>query len=407
MKTKFIYLIILVVIGGGVYVGLKSFRPSHEGHEHGTAEHKKALYFCPMHPNITSDKPGRCPICGMDLQKADDTESEKMPTVSSEEKPKKEKKLLFYRHPMNPKVTSPTPAKDEMGMDYIAVYEEDVTEGGSSDVAGRASFPLSKEKQKLIGVTSTQAVLRELSTDVRASGKVAFDPDLFTAIEEYRQALQSKDQMGKSMFKDLREDAQQLVTSSETKLKLLGLTDSQIQALADKKTDPMSLLLPKGKVWIYAEVFEYEMSGLKQGQELQAEAPALPGKTFTGTISSISPILNTPTRTFRVRGEVPDPEGVLRPDTFVNVKIKMEFGKRLAVPLDSVLHSGDNSFVFVVKDQGVFEPRMVKVGVKTQEYYEILSGVSEGETVVTGANFLVDSESRLRNALKNIQGGRP
>ena len=357
MKTKFIYVMVLVLAGAGAYVGIKSFSRRPQGHEHASTQSKKELYFCPMHPKITSDKPGNCPICGMTLQKADETEEKAAPTKETEK----------------------------------------------SDVPGRASFPLSKEKQQMIGVTSTQALLRELSYEIRASGKAAFDPDLFTAIEEYHQALQARDQMGKSMFQDLQEDAAQLVASSEIKLKLMGLTESQIQSLADKKTDPMSLLLPKGKVWIYAEVFEYEISGLKQGQTLEAEAPALPGKVFAGTISSISPILNVPTRTFRIRGEVPDPEGDLRPDTFVNVKIKIEFGKRLAVPLDSVLHSGDQNFIFVVKEQGIFEPRMVIVGVKTQEYREILSGLSEGATVVTGANFLIDSESRLRNALKNIQ----
>ncbi len=353
----FFRFLILVLIVGGVYVGAK-FVTQTQDQSSVTSHDKKALYFCPMHPSVTSDHPGRCPICGMDLQKADGGE----PVTSKENK------------------------KSE-----------------TSDVSGRASFPLSKERQQLIGVTSTQATLQELSYEVRASGKVAFDPDLFTAIEEYRQALQSRKQMEKSMFKDLKEEADQMVMSSKTKLKLMGLADTQLNALADKHTNPMNLLLPKGTVWIYAEVFEYEISGLKQGQALEAQAPSLPGKTFTGIVSSISPVLNTNTRTFRVRGEVPDPEEVLRPDTFVNVRIKIEFGKRLAVPLDSVLHSGDQNFVFVVKEQGIFEPRMVKVGVKTQEYYEILSGLSEGETVVTAANFLIDSESRLRNALKNIQ----
>ena len=309
-----------------------------------------------MHPNITSDRPGNCPICGMNLQKAEEGE-----------KPVEKK------------------------------------EGEEGAVPGRSSFILSEERQQLIGVTTTQAELRELSREVRASGKVAFDPDLFTAIEEYRQAIQSQAQMSKSMFKDLREEAQQLVKSSETKLKLMGLNDEQIHAVAKKDADAMNLLLPKGMVWIYAEVFEYEVSGLKQGQGIEAHAPSIPGKIFLGTVSSISPILNTPTRTFRVRAEVPDPENVLRPDTFVNVKIKIEFGKRLTVPLDSVLHSGDQNFVFVVKEKGIFEPRMVQIGVKSQEYFEILSGISEGETVVTAANFLIDSESRLRNALKNIQ----
>ena len=348
MRKKLIYFLILVVMGGGLVVGIKSLKQ--KGHNHAAQEKKQALYFCPMHPHITSEKPGRCPICGMDLQKSEEE-------------------------------TSPSPTQD---------------------VSERSSFKLTPERQKLIGVASTKVIEKELSYDVRASGKVAFDPDLFTAIEEYRQALSTQEQMGESSFQDLKEDALQMIKSAQTKLELMGLTLDQIQVLADPKTDSMSLLLPKGKAWIYAEVFEYEISGIQEGQTFHVEVPALPGKMFMGTVSSISPVLNAPSRTFRVRGEVSDPEGHFRPDTFVNVKIKVEFGLRKVVPRDAVLHSGDESFVFVIQDENNFEPRKVNVGIKTKEYIEILSGVEAGDVVVTGANFLIDSESRLRSVLKNL-----
>jgi Cu(I)/Ag(I) efflux system membrane fusion protein len=333
-------------------------------HEHKKASKeiespKKALYFCPMHPSVTSDKPGRCPICHMPLEKM-----EEYPDAMPEK---------------------------------------------TQDVPGRVSFSLPKERQQLIGVTTEKVANRELSYEIRASGKVAFDPDLFTTLEEHLQALDAQKEMSKSPFKELRLQADALVSSSQTKLKLMGLSQNQIEMIGKESHDPINLLLPKGSVWIYAEVFEYEISLLKSGQALEVTAPSLPGKTFTGTISSISPIVNAPSRTFRVRGEVPNPDGILKPDTFVNVKIRIELGKRLSVPMSALLHSGDKNFVFVVKGKGKFEPRLVSVVMRAGQYYEILSGLMEEETVVTSANFLIDSEARLRSASgqEGQQEGQP
>lgn len=316
-------------------------------------EEKKDLYFCPMHPSVTSDQPGRCPICGMPLEKAENEHFQGM----------KERQI--------------------------------------SEMPGRVSFTLSKERQQLIGVTTEKVTRRELNFEIRASGKVAFDPDLFTTIEEYRQALAAQKEMAKSPFKEMREQADALISSSHTKLELMGLSQTQIQTITEVSKDPINLLLPKGSAWIYAEVFEYESSLLKSRQSLEVTAPSLPGKTFGGTISSISPIVNAPARTFRVRGEVPNPDGVLKPDTFVNVKIRVELGMRLAIPMSAVLHSGDKNFAFVVKGKGEFEPRLISIGVRTGNYYEVLSGLVEGETVVTSANFLIDSESRLRSVIQS------
>ena len=372
-------------------------KSSHHDHTSMQASTQKDVYFCSMHPHITSDKPGQCPICHMDLQKMEPVETEKKSAG---------KKILFYRHPMQPDVTSPVPSKDEMGMDYIPVYEEEANQSDTSNVSGRASFQLSHERQQLIGVTSTEVTQHELTQEIRASGKVAFDPELFTAIEEYRQSLAAHKEMSNSTYADLKEQTEALLRSTEIKLQLLGLNKKQIEMLGKVGSDSMNLLLPKGEVWIYAEVFEYEIAGLKSGQRIEVLVPSIPGKTFSGTLSSISPILNAPTRTFRVRAEVPDPDGELRPDTFVNVKIKVEYGKKLAVPLDSVIHTGDQNIVFVIKGKGIFEPRAVTVGVKTKDYYEIISGLTEGEIVATAANFLIDSESRLRSVIKELTQGK-
>jgi Cu(I)/Ag(I) efflux system membrane fusion protein len=210
--------------------------------------------------------------------------------------------------------------------------------------------------------------------------------------------------MQESPFESLQRGANDLVSSARTKLRLMGLTDAQIRRLGEGKTSPMNLILPKGKVWIYAEIFEYEISGVKEGQSVEVTSPSIPGKTFNGQLTSVSPILNSQTRTVRVRALVPDPDGSLRPDTFVNVKIKVTLGDKLTIPADSVLHSGEEDFVFVVQGEGRFEPRRVTVGTKAQDTYEILSGLSPNETVVTAANFLIDSESRLRGVLQNMKG---
>lgn len=380
-----------------VLVVVKHSSLTSQGELASTTHAHKAVYSCAMHPSITSDHPGKCPICGMDLQLVDEGSVDGNSVAS--EKPKKP---LYYRNPMRGEITSPVPAKDEMGMDYIPVYDEEEmgSEGRSNEVSGRAGFSLSNERQQLIGVTTTTVAKRTLSVDIRASGRVAFDPDLFTAVEEYRQAVLSASQMKNSSYGSLKEQSDELVAAAETKLRLLGLTESQIRRLGERKKSSTDLILPKGNVWVYAEVFEYEVAGLKVGQVMEVTAPALPGKIFFGKVSSISPILNPQTRTVRVRAMIPDPETSLRPDTFVNVKIKTNSGERLVVPNDSVLHSGEQSFVFVGKEQGRFEPRLVMTGVSTSEFTEILAGVVAGETVVTSANFLIDSESRLRAAVR-------
>lgn len=410
LNKKYLWLglvILVLALAIGVFVSKRAQQShmNHQGHAH-TKSAKAELYHCPMHPDVTSDKPGKCPICHMDLVKVDEDSDGSEAMKPSEDqaatgKETGERKLLFYRHPMQPEITSKTPDKDSMGMDYIPVYSDEIEDQaqGKGEVSGRAGFSLSPEKQQLIGVASVQVSRQKLSHEIRATGRVAFDPELFATIDEYRQALTARSQIEDSSYSGFKDQTNALVASSKTKLKLMGLTDNQIQKIGRGGSNSMNLLLPDGRVWVYAEVFEYEVGGLKPGQKIEAEAPSIPGEVFKGTVSSISPVLNAPTRTIRVRAEVPDPKRILRPDTFLNVRILSDLGEKLAIPEDSVLHTGTQAYVFVFQNQGRFDPRAVKLGAKAGNLYEVIEGLKEGERVITGANFLIDSESRLKGVL--------
>ena len=140
---------------------------------------KKDLYYCPMHPNFTSDKPGDCSICGMSLVKRETVESPATGHVQ------KERKILYYRNPMNPQVTSPVPAKDEMGMDYVPVYEEEQADQESQVF-------ISPAKQQLIGIKKQKVEIRKLAGQILTVGTVAYDPNLFVAQQEYLQTLKGE-----------------------------------------------------------------------------------------------------------------------------------------------------------------------------------------------------------------------
>jgi multidrug efflux pump subunit AcrA (membrane-fusion protein) len=356
-----------------------------------------------MHPQIVSDEPGICPICQMNLQRVDDAEADaagESPDTgeSREHGSAAARKPNFYRHPMRADVVSSEPATDEMGMAYIPVYEDEASES-AGDVPGHAPFTLSMEKQQLIGVTKTRIETRPLEVHIRAVGRVAYDPKLYQAVIEYREAARSKNEIGSGAIREARSGADALLRGARLKLRQQGLSDEQILGLTKGTSDPVELLLPGKSVWIYTQVYEYEAPLVAPGQTMVVTAPSLPGERLTTQVVAVDTILDPMTRTIRVRGLLSTPEKGLRPESFVQVTIKVPLGEKLAVPAEAVLDTGDHQVVFVVDDKGRFEPRSVELGREAQGYYEVLSGLSNGEQVVTSANFLVDSESRFRAAL--------
>ena len=376
MKTfRIVALVLLVALSLGVGVWLGSRRTV------APVETAGARYQCAMHPQIVSDKPGVCPICQMTLQRVDD-------------QPGGRGRIVFYRHPMRPEVTSPRPAKDEMGMDYVPVYEEDLR--GEGEIPGHAAFTLSAERQQLIGVRTDTVERRSLAVAIRAVGKVAYDPGLYQAIVEYREALRAKSALAGASMPEARAGADTLVRAAALKLRQQGISEAQVRDMA---RDPVSLLLPGKETWIYAQVYEYEIELVQPGQEMVVTVPSLPGRTFRATVVAVDPIVNATTRTARVRARVSTPDVVLRPETFVNVALQVPLGEKVAVPEGAVLDTGRQRIVFVVQGEGRFAPRAVELGREAQGWYEVLDGVAPGERVVTSANFLIDSESRFRSAV--------
>jgi multidrug efflux pump subunit AcrA (membrane-fusion protein) len=385
MKVKSVVLIILgLLLLAAVPAGIIYYRGRKEA---GSAQHKE-LYHCPMHPDYVSDKPGVCPICGMTLVKSE------APAAAAVQPG--EKKIKFYRSPMEPLITSKTPMKDAMGMDYVPVYE---TQGEAPEVAGRAAIKLDEAQKRLIGVKTARATYRTLTHMVLSSGKVAYDPALYQSISEYREALNASDKVKGNSWPEVHERAEALVQASALRLRQAGLSEEQIAELRRNGDTGANLLLPGAKAWLYAQVYEYEAGMVKPGQEVEAVVTAYPGRVFSGTIKAVDSILSADTRTLRVRAEVENPDAVLKPEMYAEVRIKVTAGSRLAVPSDAIVNTGVRKLVFVANGEGSIEPREVKTGFDGDDFVEILSGVKAGETVVTSANFLIDSEARIKSSV--------
>jgi Cu(I)/Ag(I) efflux system membrane fusion protein len=321
-----------------------------------------------------------------------------------------ERKILHYRAPMNPGMTSPEPRKDEMGMDYVPVYadeSEDAKPQGAK-VDGQARVRIAGRRRQLIGLKSAKAELRPIVKTIRTVGRVAFDPELYRTQEEYLAARNSYEQAKDSSIPESRERAKSLVASSKLRLQSLGLSDGQIQVLSRSKGPEESLLIGKGKggnLWLYADVYESELGYIRPGQEVEAVTASLPGEVFNGKVVAIDRVINPKTRSARVRVRIEDADGLLRPDLYLSAAIRIPLGKRLVIPEEAVVNTGVRQVVFVDEGDGFLDPRRVLLGVRSENYVEVRDGLKEGEAVVTSGNFLVDSESRLKAAISAFAGG--
>jgi len=350
------------------------------------ADQKQArvVYTCPMHPDYVSDKPGFCPICGMNLVKK----------ATAQPVGDRARKVKFYRNPMDPSITSPVPAKDSMGMDYVPVYEET-----SSAATAPMGFQINSDKQQLIGVRKGTVERRNLVREVRAVARVVIDQELYDAQKEY---------LNSDVIKT------QYWNSAKQKLLMLGMSEGEINDLRKRRWPDGGLLayVPEGSkgffrtaypytAWVYASVFEDEMHWIKPGQKVTLTSTAFPGETFPGFVTGVAQTVDPATRTARVRIRVPDKERKFHQEMFLAATISADVGSKLAVPQEAVIDSGTRTIVYVIKETNVFEPREVRLGVHASGYYEVLSGLVDGETVVVSGNFLVDSESRLKGASGN------
>jgi Cu(I)/Ag(I) efflux system membrane fusion protein len=392
MKIRFIALIIVVFMAG--WLMHKVFSPGHESAAK-QAGQAKVIWTCPMHPQINSDKPGECPICHMSLVKREEAKAPSSENPAVDTGPRK---ILYYRNPMNPSVTSPVPMKDEMGMDYVPVYEERTT------AVRKEGVYVDSRRQQLIGVKKETVEERDLTGRIDTVGKVAYLPNLYVAQQEYLQAVRYRQITQKAdSDQSAQSGRQDIIEASRSKLLTLGMSESQINQIEQTGKPETSLYLPENEqVWVSITIYEQDAELVKEGQSVEVEAIAYPGKTLKGKIVSIAPILEAMTRTLQVRALVDNPGNLLRMEMSVNVKIGIPLGRKLAVPRDAVMHAGTRELVYVISGETYFAGREVKLGARTPQYYEVLHGLQAGDVVVTSGNFLIDSESKLNAALNRI-----
>ena len=404
------------------------------------------IYYCPMHPTYTSDRPGDCPICYMKLVKKEASvtrDSQKFVAQQLKDiciihncakahdgrpcpmlvvgkngekidcpicgkhiiEKGKVKKILYWTDPMIPGYKADQPGKSPMGMDLVPVYEEDQSSSSTASAPeGYAPVLLTPQKQQLIGIKTAPVQKMPLTKTIRTVGTIAHDPELYQAQTEYIQAIQAEERAQQSSIPEIVEQSQRLVESTRTRLKHMGLSDELIDEISRSKEAEHGLLYanPGEPVWTYVQIYEYELPLILVGQKLKVEAPSLAGQSFDGTIRAIDRMVDQQTRTTRIRAQLQDPKGQLRPDMFVNAIIEIDIGEVMAVAKEAVFDTGMKKIVFIDKGQGMFEPRDVVLGARVDDYYEVKSGLQEKEQVVVSGNFLIDSESRLKAALEGL-----
>ncbi|HKA89182.1 MAG TPA: efflux RND transporter periplasmic adaptor subunit [Haliangiales bacterium] len=367
-------------------------------------------YICPMHPSVKQDHPGECPICSMTLVPSTSTPApatSTVPGLAPVDLPPERIQVTGMR--------TARVARERLGAEIRAVGAVVPNERGLAEIQTRVAGWI----QTLVVNQTGERVAR---------GQVVatlYSPDLLTAQQELLNALRW-DQEGAgeahAATRGLPEDAR-------ARLELLGIAPRDIDDIERTRKPareiklrspvaghviqknvvagayvqpgtPLLSIADLSTVWVVADVYEYEVARIRPGLAATLVLAAFPGERLPGKVTFVSPTVDPATRTLKVRAELPNRDLRLRPGMYGDVYLATDDIDALVVPREALVDTGELQYVFVARDGGRFEPRRVRVGARAADKVQIVDGVAEGELVVTTANFLLDSESRLRAAVR-------
>ncbi len=374
-------------------------------------QEEKVQYTCPMHPSVISDHPGACPICGMNLVKM----------VAQQESSGKDESDLLKSVSLSPtqrvmaNISTTHVTRQTINREINATGVIDFAEPLQTKITARFRGRIEKLFANYTG------------ENVKAGQPLfeLYSPDLISAEQELLTALNSQSEIGDALYNS--EGEQRLIQASKDRLRLtFGMTESQINMIDSTREVQSSItyyapisgtiitkniqvgdyvdegtmlyqLANLSTVWAYLDVYEKDIQHLSINQTVHVTNESNPGEMFTGRVTFIDQVLNPATRTVRVRTEFINTGNKLKPQMWVKAHILLPEKAGLVVPSSAILATGKRNLVWVEVEQNTFEPREVTLGIQNSENAEILSGLSEGESVVTTGGYLIDSESQLQS----------
>ncbi len=380
--------------------------------------------------------------------------------------PKTGKKIKYWVAPMDPAYIRNEPGKSPMGMDLVAVYEEEEDEKGPT-----STIRIDPVTMQNMGVRFVRVMRKPLIRTIRTFGTITYDerriytvntkfsgwieklhvnfvgekvrkgqplfdiysPELVTAQEEFLLAIRQCAGLCESPYPSIREGARRLIEAARTRLRYWDLPDEQIRQIEEtgsaqktltvyspasgvvtektafeghfvKSGEHQFVIADLSRVWADVDIYEYELPWVRQGMAARMELSYLPEENFSGKVLYIYPFLNEKTRTARLRLEIPNPSYTLKPGMYANIFLRSTLDEdSLVIPQETVIDSGVRKMVFVHLGKGKFQPREIKVGVEADEHqFQVLEGLQSGEEIVRSAQFMLDSESRLREAIQKM-----